>query len=146
MRYLARSRGVPDHWYPADLRKRAEIEKYLDAHHFGLRACCGAYVSRKFFGVEQLTEEMIQKYLDKQQEEYGKLEKMLENQDYLCGSEISIADLSAAMEIETMIIAGGIPAAFPKTDAWRIRVLDGNPECAKILEPFRAFAASKMGK
>ena len=27
LRYLARSRGVADHWYPADLRKRAIVEK-----------------------------------------------------------------------------------------------------------------------
>jgi len=30
MRYLARSRGVADHWYPADLRKRAKVDEYLD--------------------------------------------------------------------------------------------------------------------
>ena len=37
MRYLADSRSVPDHWYPADLRKRAVVDMYLDQHHSFLR-------------------------------------------------------------------------------------------------------------
>ena len=37
MRYLARSRRVADHWYPADLRKRCKVDEYLDQHHSFLR-------------------------------------------------------------------------------------------------------------
>ena len=38
MRYLAVSRGCPDHWYPSeDLRQQARINQYLDEHHNYLR-------------------------------------------------------------------------------------------------------------
>ena len=37
MRYLADTRGVPDHWYPKDARKRAIVDMYLDQHHSFLR-------------------------------------------------------------------------------------------------------------
>ena len=37
LRYLADTRGVDDHWYPKDLKKRALVEKYLDSHHSDLR-------------------------------------------------------------------------------------------------------------
>ncbi|KAH7840795.1 hypothetical protein Vadar_021756 [Vaccinium darrowii] len=38
LRYLACAfPGVPDHWYPADLQKRAKIDSVLDWHHLNLR-------------------------------------------------------------------------------------------------------------
>ena len=100
MRYLARSRGVADHWYPSDLRKRALVEKYLDSHHSGLRICVVGVVFNKFFGGSKNSDEDIQGFLDMEHKVFAQLEKMLENQDYLCGNEISIADLAAAMELE----------------------------------------------
>uniref|UniRef100_A0A803LQK4 GST N-terminal domain-containing protein n=1 Tax=Chenopodium quinoa TaxID=63459 RepID=A0A803LQK4_CHEQI len=35
--YLACSYHVPDHWYPADLCKRAKLQSLLDWHHSNLR-------------------------------------------------------------------------------------------------------------
>ncbi|KAL9231032.1 hypothetical protein vseg_006303 [Gypsophila vaccaria] len=35
--YLACTYQVPDHWYPADLRKRAKLHSVLDWHHTNLR-------------------------------------------------------------------------------------------------------------
>ncbi|XP_021754085.1 glutathione S-transferase T1-like [Chenopodium quinoa] len=35
--YLACWYQVPDHWYPADLRKRAKVQSVLDWHHTTLR-------------------------------------------------------------------------------------------------------------
>ncbi|RWR72181.1 glutathione S-transferase T1 [Cinnamomum micranthum f. kanehirae] len=36
--------GVPDHWYPADLFKRAKIQSVLDWHHSNLRRGAATYV------------------------------------------------------------------------------------------------------
>ncbi|EEF51172.1 glutathione S-transferase T1 [Ricinus communis] len=36
--------GVPDHWYPADLFKRAKIHSVLDWHHSNLRRGAAAFV------------------------------------------------------------------------------------------------------
>ncbi|XP_058222589.1 glutathione S-transferase T1-like [Rhododendron vialii] len=45
LRYLACAfPGVADHWYPADLFKRAKIESVLDWHHSNLRRGAAAYV------------------------------------------------------------------------------------------------------
>ena len=49
LRYLAESRGCPDNWYPADLRKRARVDAYLDQHHTYLRMGVGGYIFRKLF-------------------------------------------------------------------------------------------------
>ena len=58
LRYLADSRGVAGNWYPKDLRKRANVERYLDSHHSELRACVTGYIARKFFNAEpNITEE-----------------------------------------------------------------------------------------
>ncbi|XP_010553511.1 PREDICTED: glutathione S-transferase T1 [Tarenaya hassleriana] len=36
--------GIPDHWYPNDLSKRAKIHSVLDWHHSNLRAGAAGYV------------------------------------------------------------------------------------------------------
>ena len=37
LRYLAISRRCDDHWYPANLKKRALVDQYIDQHHSNLR-------------------------------------------------------------------------------------------------------------
>ncbi|XP_072956454.1 glutathione S-transferase T1-like [Typha angustifolia] len=45
LRYLACAfPGVPDHWYPADLFNRAEIDSILDWHHSNLRRGAAPFV------------------------------------------------------------------------------------------------------
>ena len=56
MRYLARTRDCPDHWYSHDLRRRAKVDIYLDEHHNYLRQGCGYFVFKltimpRLFGV-----------------------------------------------------------------------------------------------
>ncbi|OWM72030.1 hypothetical protein CDL15_Pgr017913 [Punica granatum] len=36
--------GIPDHWYPADLFRRAKIQSVLDWHHSNLRQGAAGYV------------------------------------------------------------------------------------------------------
>ena len=48
LRYVHESRGLPDHWYPKDPRKRAKVDEYLDWHHNGLRLGAGGYLFRKY--------------------------------------------------------------------------------------------------
>ncbi|XP_070011804.1 glutathione S-transferase T1-like isoform X2 [Nicotiana sylvestris] len=45
LRYLACAfPGVADHWYPADLYKRAKVDSVLDWHHSNLRRGAAVYV------------------------------------------------------------------------------------------------------
>jgi len=48
LKYLHESRGLQDHWYPKDFRKRAKVDEYLDWHHNGLRLGAGGYLFRKY--------------------------------------------------------------------------------------------------
>ncbi|KAK9698604.1 hypothetical protein RND81_08G116600 [Saponaria officinalis] len=43
--YLASTYQVPDHWYPADLRKRAKLHSVLDWHHTNLRLGSVGYLT-----------------------------------------------------------------------------------------------------
>ncbi|ERM95091.1 hypothetical protein AMTRI_Chr07g30630 [Amborella trichopoda] len=48
LRYLSYAfPGIPDHWYPGDLSRRAKIESVLDWHHSNLRRGAAGYVLNK---------------------------------------------------------------------------------------------------
>ena len=49
MKYLATTRGVPDHWYPAEPKLRARVDQYLDWHHNFLRVGAARSVFLKLF-------------------------------------------------------------------------------------------------
>ena len=63
MRYLAVSRGVADHWYPTDLRKRGKVDMYLDQHHSFLRQGVGVYAFKKYLA-PSITGHSDQTYAD----------------------------------------------------------------------------------
>ena len=54
--------------------------------------------------------------------------------EYLSGSEISIADLSAAMELEELILVKESIDAYPNLKIWKNKVLDSNPAFGKACE------------
>ena len=37
MKYLVSKYKLPDHWYPADLKRQVKIDEYLHWHHGNLR-------------------------------------------------------------------------------------------------------------
>lgn len=49
MRYLARSRDVPDHYYPKDPKGAADVDRILDWHHSNLRAGAAGLVFNTVF-------------------------------------------------------------------------------------------------
>jgi glutathione S-transferase len=49
LRYLARSRDVPDHYYPKDPKEAARVDRYLDWHHSNLRAGAAGLVFNTAF-------------------------------------------------------------------------------------------------
>ena len=54
LRYLARAYNCAEHWYPStDIRKRSEIDLYLDEHHTYLRQGCG-YLIFKMLHAERI--------------------------------------------------------------------------------------------
>mmetsp|Transcript_31901 Transcript_31901/g.36430 ORF Transcript_31901/g.36430 Transcript_31901/m.36430 type:complete len:175 (+) Transcript_31901:2-526(+) len=98
LKYLHASRGCPDHWYPACPRKRAKVDVYLDWHHNFLRVGAGGFVFRTVFapkiGMVFPEDEIkvVRKVLDRSITTIDTV--FLQTNKYICGSEITIADLS----------------------------------------------------
>ena len=104
MRYLAVTREVADHWYPSDARKRALVDQYLDMHHNYIRQGIGAYAFKKLFAPfiigKTYKEEELEYHVLLRVKALRNFEQRLSQFKYLCSDEISIADLSAAMELD----------------------------------------------
>ena len=52
MKYICRSRNLPDTWYPSsdqrNYEKQAKMDIYLDYHHAGVRLGCAGYFFKKY--------------------------------------------------------------------------------------------------
>ena len=103
MRYLAITRRCSDHWYPSDARKRAIVDQYLDQHHAHLRygvsrsamKLIAPGVTSKTINMDDFNE--CKAILHKSLKD---LENRLTKSAYICGDQITIADLSAACELD----------------------------------------------
>ena len=136
MRYLADTRGCPNHWYPkmAQPRERALVDEYLDQHHNFLRQGVTGLLLKQVKTFQVLrdgrtySEPEINFHRVILQRSMSLLESRLETKPYLCGNEISIADLSAASELDG---ARWLPdfdlTEYPKIKEWSERVIDANP-------------------
>ncbi|NXS13066.1 GSTT1 transferase, partial [Neodrepanis coruscans] len=102
--YLARKFKTPDHWYPSDLQKRARVDEYLAWQHTNIRAKASkVFLSKVLLPLitgqplsaekhEAVTEDL--NVILKQFEE-----KFLQDKPFIAGSEISLADIVALVEL-----------------------------------------------
>ncbi|KAK9036570.1 hypothetical protein V6N11_078565 [Hibiscus sabdariffa] len=104
--YLACSYpGIPDHWYPADVRKRSEIHSVLDWHHSNLRRGPGIIyqntipvsVLGRRFNPEAVAEG--EKFLSASLSKIESFWLKDKGQFLLGGNKPSIADLSLVCDI-----------------------------------------------
>ena len=121
MRYLALSHKVADHWYPhtGDLKKRARVDEYLDKHHTWLRSGSGGVVFKSMFAPVMLgrtfTDEELKEPKQLLKKAINDMEARLTKMKYLGGDEISIADLSAAHELDQTRFVALDLSPWPKT-------------------------------
>ena len=74
------------------------------------------------------------------------METWLTANKYLCGPEISIADISAAHEVDqTKFIAYDL-TPYPKVKAWLHHVIDESREGTEVSTAMRKLAASSLAK
>ncbi|PON62852.1 S-crystallin [Parasponia andersonii] len=106
LRYLACAfPGVPDHWYPADLFKRAKINSVLDWHHSNLRHGAVTYVVNTVLGPPMGQQANPQAAAEADKLLSASLSKIESfwlkgNSKFLAGGlQPSIADLSLVCEI-----------------------------------------------
>ncbi|XP_051966769.1 glutathione S-transferase theta-2 [Xyrauchen texanus] len=128
LKYLATTNNVPDHWYPKHPEKRARVDEYTAWHHMNTRMHAA-----KVFMFEVLLPRMmgqptepvkIEKALAELEDTLDKLENMfLKRQAFLCGDDISLADLLAICELMQPLGSGrDVLKNRPKLLSWRTRV------------------------
>ena len=128
LRYLARSRQVPDNWYPKDFKKQALVDRYLDWHHNFLRYGSSTTVYNKLVaekknlpkrGVEEETKAILKRSL-----------QLIDNfflgpaKQFLANNEVSIADLSAASEVLQLLLIDFDLKPYTHLCAWLKRMLE----------------------
>ncbi|XP_041059007.1 glutathione S-transferase theta-4-like [Carcharodon carcharias] len=104
LKYLACKYQVPDHWYLADLQKRARVDEYLAWQHTTIR-----YQGSRIFMFRSLlpalTGQPIPKdRMDEALEGLRKSiqileDKFLQDKLYITGEKVSLADLVALVEL-----------------------------------------------
>ncbi|XP_036454576.1 glutathione S-transferase theta-1-like [Colossoma macropomum] len=153
LKYLATVCNVPEHWYPREPMRRARVDEYTAWHHTNTRLH-----THKVFLSEIIMSSMLgrpadpaelQKALEELEQTLQKLDEMfLKRQAFLCGDDISIADLLAVCEIMQPLGGGrDVLKNHPNLHSWRSRVqaVLGEPfnEAHSILYRLRDKTAAK---
>ncbi|XP_033992946.1 glutathione S-transferase theta-2 isoform X1 [Trematomus bernacchii] len=123
IKYLVNKYDVPDHWYPRQPERRARVDEYTAWHHTHTRPHAA-----KVFLLEVLLpaqtgspveEQRLIGALSQLQETLDQLESMfLRRQPFLCGDDITVADLLAVCELMQPEGGGaGHPAGSPPASA-----------------------------
>lgn len=142
LRYLCRKYKAPDHWYPSDALAAAKVDLYLDWHMTNTRRVYNFFIAsvtpifpKGHFDSYDLEEErkVVTRSL-----------KLIENvwlkeNKFLGGKEISIADISAAAQIISLITFKWKFEEYPKMKDWLERVM-GIEEMKKAHEGFYQIA------
>jgi len=142
MRYLCDSRGLPDHWYPKDLKKRALMNRYLDWHSTNTR--CGLRYYQAYFKAIYVPGFITWDTKDEVEtvkRAYKRIEEVfLGDKKYFFSDEkMSIADLSAVCEIVQLKTTDFDFKVFPKLDAWITRCMEEYPEVKEAQKEFFDF-------
>uniref|UniRef100_A0A8C3TIS6 glutathione transferase n=1 Tax=Chelydra serpentina TaxID=8475 RepID=A0A8C3TIS6_CHESE len=126
--YLSRKYNTPDHWYPSDIQKRARVDEYLSWHHTNIRTNAPKTLWIKvlipLFTGQKLPPEKLQEVMDELAISLKQFEeKFLQDKPFIVGSEISLADLVAIVELMQPVGADcNIFEGWPKLVAWRSQV------------------------
>ncbi|NXX44009.1 GSTT1 transferase, partial [Tricholaema leucomelas] len=126
--YLAQKFKTPDHWYPAELQKRALVDEYLSWQHTTIRVKAGTMLRHKMLlpiiTGKPVPEEKMQSLTEELNVVLNQFEeKFLQDKPFIAGTEISLADLLALEDILQPIIVGNdLFEGRPKLAAWRRRV------------------------
>ena len=105
----------------------------------------GQYIFKKLFAPMIINKEYTEEELAYNKMQLNKalknLELRLSQHKYICGDEVSIADLSACFELDQTKILDLNLDEWPKTKAWLHTMIDENPVNVKVSEQFRKNAA-----
>uniref|UniRef100_A0A0V0G3B4 Putative glutathione s-transferase theta-1 n=1 Tax=Triatoma dimidiata TaxID=72491 RepID=A0A0V0G3B4_TRIDM len=104
LRYLCREKNVADHWYPKDSKRQAKVDEYLEWQHLGTRLGCGMYFRLMWLEPLATGQTPDVKDIQRCKTQMTNACDIIENHwlknKFICGDEISIADVLAAAELE----------------------------------------------
>jgi len=128
-RYLATKYAdkIEDHWYPKDKKARARVDAYMSFHHTGTRGICIKVFMNEVLSPMRgmpVDEESLKTDVENLKQGLDKIGRsFLKNTDFLCGNEISFADIIAVCEFSEFIVNGrDIFEGNPKLKAYFDRV------------------------
>ncbi|KAG7480895.1 hypothetical protein MATL_G00061140 [Megalops atlanticus] len=154
LKYLATNYNAPEHWYPRQPERRARVDEYTAWHHANTRPHAA-----KVFIMEVLLPRMtgqptdpakLERALSELDETLEKLESMfLKRQPFLCGDDVTLADLLAVCELMQPLGGGrDILKERPKLATWRSRVQsalkDSFDEAHAVLYRLRDKSRAKL--
>jgi len=148
--YLNEKFEAPPNWFGASLRQRAIVQQYLHWHSTTLRRGAGAFFYTHFaeciWGPRDYSKE-IEKGRYTLNESMDLMERWLSQQDYLCGAEISFADLMGYHEFVSheagKIISPEAWGRHPRLRGWFDRVSE-RPHSVAVSEMIMAVGAMRL--
>lgn len=141
--YLAEKYKVPDHWYPANLEKRAKINEFLFWHVNVVRPLITKHFWLKVLAPTLLGRAAPAAKLEAVAQEFTEALNQFENtflcdKAYISGEELSLADIVSFCDLLQATRAGqDIFEERPKMAAWRQHV-ESNIGMALINETNKA--------
>ncbi|KAK7929801.1 hypothetical protein WMY93_006196 [Mugilogobius chulae] len=129
LQYMAERFKTPDHWFPADLQKRARVNEYLCWQPTGIRLH-----GSKVFWLKLLLPTVFKMEVPEEKMK-GALEDLdsslkviedtfLQDKPFIVGDQISMADLVAVVEVMQPFAAGvDVFKDRPRLSAWKDRVV-----------------------
>ncbi|OXB73280.1 UNVERIFIED_CONTAM: hypothetical protein H355_008256 [Colinus virginianus] len=126
--YLARKFKTPDHWYPSDLQKQARVDEYLSWQQVNIRGKASKVFLIKVLIPLLAGQPLPPEKLEGAMEELNAVlnqfeEKFLQDKPFIVGSDVSLADLVALVELMQPVASGyDLFEERPKLAAWRRRV------------------------
>uniref|UniRef100_U5EWQ7 Putative glutathione s-transferase n=1 Tax=Corethrella appendiculata TaxID=1370023 RepID=U5EWQ7_9DIPT len=138
LKYLAREKLVPEHWYPRDSKLRARIDEFLEWQNNNSHTLFNKFVQEKFENSTKIHQnaendlklkeykKLVENTLDVLENEWMQLSKDEEKaHKFMIGDKITIADILTACEVEQPKLVGVDP-------------LDGRPKLTHWLEQVKS--------
>uniref|UniRef100_A0A7N9APK0 glutathione transferase n=1 Tax=Mastacembelus armatus TaxID=205130 RepID=A0A7N9APK0_9TELE len=126
LKYLASRADVPQHWYPRQPERRARVDEYTAWHHSNTRPHAAKVFMLEVSDVDQVLklQERLIRALSQLDDTLDKLETMfLRRQPFLCGDDVTVADLLAVCELMQPLGGGrDVLQARPQLRRWRSKV------------------------
>ncbi|CAD8119561.1 unnamed protein product [Paramecium sonneborni] len=145
IKYIIKSRNIKTNLYPEDPQQSGKIDEYLDYHHTGTRK-----LAQYFFNLMVAPKLGIETTVNLEQAKKEALlalkflETKFSTQDYICGKEISLADISAYCEIMQLHMVNWDFSKYPNILNWMQRVTqikevnEGHEVLQKIVQKIRS--------